>query len=242
MDYDHEIGFWIQNVPYIWVKGKSKENSTRYYLSHDNNVHYIYSVKFSKLMPAEYFKLKDITVPIFFFYVEINKKCEWIRRYFQVLNPATPFKREDLAKFDLRVNGERIDASKAINPFSKYIEFKSQTKEYDAFGKAMLNIDYTLVPPVAQVEPIVIRAVQWYHLRPAQYLVYKDYLPEINPDIKTIIFDTDILGGWINLSKHYKNDLLKKYFDPLYEKFSIMKREEKDVSELNFYTFYKFLT
>ena len=35
-DFDNDIGFWIKNVPYVWVNGKTIEECKRFYILDSN--------------------------------------------------------------------------------------------------------------------------------------------------------------------------------------------------------------
>jgi ubiquinone/menaquinone biosynthesis C-methylase UbiE len=107
MDYDNQCGFWIHDLPYVWIEGKKLESCKRYYIL-DQDTLILHNNKIKKI---EDLNEEEIYIP--------NINClpthkGWAKNYFLI----STFK--DLSSKDIRVNGSIINFENTLT-LTRYI-------------------------------------------------------------------------------------------------------------------------
>ncbi len=149
LDIDNLVGFWVKNVPYIWVGGKTKEDCVRYYITSDNDVNYIEHE--GQLIPSEQHLIEKLPLaPIYFFKLKnIKEDCRWISDYFRVYNRVSK-KIKNLNGVDIRVEGKKInpfdlfdlklsDGLLIINKHNSFIDVDDTLAVYNKINKKIYN-------------------------------------------------------------------------------------------------------
>lgn len=148
-DYDNLIGFWIKDVPYLWVQGKTPDTSKRFYISYNIGVFdkenhildsqgvQIYTVE-GKIDPVETFSLLPFPT---------KKECDLVRDYFLVWT-FFPIQSLHLAitqkekispwtnKVDIRIEGKKVDKSELSRLHERQLKI-SGTIEITSYNKKL---------------------------------------------------------------------------------------------------------
>lgn len=140
-DFDLEVGFWIKDVPYLWVPSKTLPECKRFYFisgidvfSESTHEHAL--SKISDRIVKEEFKFEDLEYSI----LPIKGNCSIVFNYFLVWTPDTAhgvsngtlaelFEVYDFAaekmvfpktKYEIRKNGVRFDDAFAHTEYSSF--------------------------------------------------------------------------------------------------------------------------
>lgn len=110
-DYDKEIGFWIENLPYIWVNGKKNSNCKRFYLVDEN--YNVYDQEQNIIKISDNFSTDKLVCLL---KIKTDNKCVIVRNSFLVwvFTPYSKIKSSDFnsnpwtTKLDIRIEGKTI--------------------------------------------------------------------------------------------------------------------------------------
>lgn len=120
MDFDNKIGYWIENIPYLWVGDKDWRRCFRFYaLTPDTIVHSITLRPFTISDVLKNVKSGNFTLNDFFSLIPMGTPCIFVRHYFlaytlsKITEIGQMYKRNILdkmfpntSKFEIRMNGK----------------------------------------------------------------------------------------------------------------------------------------
>lgn len=117
-DIDNVIGFWIENLPYIWKSDGTLENSHRLYFANVDDTVYIVDSQGAVYVPKKQYLLEYMAregSSVQAYRVRLNTPKPYVMNLFRVVDPYAniPSKVQEI---DIRINGKSIDPIKALVP------------------------------------------------------------------------------------------------------------------------------
>lgn len=124
-DFDKTIGFWLKDVPYLWVNGDAPQESERHYFTNvDDTVYLSLDQEKQEFLPKKMylleFKSRDDLAktnenPHVAYRIKTKNK-KLLRLFLAYDTYSKKITMDELRYLDVRINGEKIDPIDAFVP------------------------------------------------------------------------------------------------------------------------------